>query len=58
MNGFANPMAGTFGWTLDLTGHTLSLTYTPTAVPEPGTFGLLAAVGVGWLSRRYYRFLI
>src|SRR5262249_5321143 len=39
--GFQNPLAGRFGWNLDLGDHTLSLTYTPTAVPEPGTLTLL-----------------
>jgi hypothetical protein len=38
-----NPAAGTFGWVLDPEGQTLSLIYTPTAVPEPGT---LAPVGL------------
>jgi hypothetical protein len=40
-SGFANPIAGTFGWSLDQVGQTLSLTYTPSAVPEPGTLALL-----------------
>jgi autotransporter-associated beta strand protein len=46
---FANPVAGTFGWRLDAAGQTLSLTYTPSAVPEPGTLaltGLVAVAGV------------
>jgi hypothetical protein len=54
-SGFANPIAGTFGWSLDLDGQTLSLTYTPSAVPEPGTLRLLgvaAAIGCGWRRRR------
>ena len=44
--GFLNPVGGTFGWDLDTSGHTLSLTYTPTPVPEPGTLviGTIAAV--------------
>jgi MYXO-CTERM domain-containing protein len=41
--GFQNPIAGTLGWSLDTGGHSLSLTYTPSAVPEPGMFGLVAA---------------
>jgi autotransporter-associated beta strand protein len=41
--GFANPIAGTFGWSLDAGAHSLSLTYTPSAVPEPGVFELVAA---------------
>jgi autotransporter-associated beta strand protein len=46
-SGFANPVGGDFGWALDAGGHTLSLTYTPSAVPEPGTLvltGLAAGV--------------
>jgi hypothetical protein len=51
---FANPVAGTFGWGLDSANHTLALTYTPSAVPEPGTMCLtgLAAVASGWAIRR------
>jgi autotransporter-associated beta strand protein len=48
--GFVNPAAGTFGWSLDAADHTLSLTYTPTAVPEPGTAGLLMASVLPWLA--------
>ena len=33
---FVNPVSGTFGWSLDTAHQTLSLTYTPVAVPEPG----------------------
>src|SRR5207302_4051774 len=52
-SGFLNPVAGTFGWALDPAGHTLSLTYTPTAVPEPGTLALVgAAAAAGWGLRR------
>jgi len=40
-SGFLNPVAGTFGWSLDAVDHTLSLTYTPTAVPEPGDVGIV-----------------
>src|SRR5207253_329845 len=50
-SGFLNPIAGTFGWAVS--GNTLSLTYTPTAVPEPGTLVLLgAAAAAGWGLRR------
>jgi len=35
-SGFLNPIAGTFGWSLDPAGRSLSLMYTPVAVPEPG----------------------
>jgi autotransporter-associated beta strand protein len=45
--GFANPIGGRFGWALDAGGHTLSLTYTPAAVPELGTAFLTAAAGIG-----------
>jgi fibronectin-binding autotransporter adhesin len=56
-SGFLNPIAGTFGWSLDPAGQTLSLVYTPTAVPEPGTLALLGAVAAAgwcrrWLARR------
>jgi autotransporter-associated beta strand protein len=50
--GFANPVAGTFGWALDAGGHTLSLTYTPSAVPEPGTLALTAIAALGWTIRQ------
>jgi autotransporter-associated beta strand protein len=54
LSGFANPIAGTFGWSPDTADHTLSLTYTPSAVPEPGTLALtsLAAWGLVMLRRR------
>jgi fibronectin-binding autotransporter adhesin len=45
---FLNPVAGTFGWALDVPDHTLSLTYTPTAVPEPGTLALAGAAAIAW----------
>jgi hypothetical protein len=55
-SGFANPIGGTFGWALDTSGHMLALTYTPSAVPEPGTLALLAAgAGCGWFARRRRR---
>jgi fibronectin-binding autotransporter adhesin len=41
-NGFLNPVDGSFGWSLDAGGHGLSLTYTPSAVPEPGALLLTA----------------
>jgi autotransporter-associated beta strand protein len=51
---FLNPIAGTFGWNLDPVGQTLSLTYTPSAVPEPGTWGLTGSVlAFGWV--RFWR---
>jgi autotransporter-associated beta strand protein len=51
-SGFANPIAGTFGWQLDVAGKTLSLTYTPT--PEPGSLALVAAAAGGFLGRRRF----
>jgi hypothetical protein len=52
-SGFVNQYAGTFGWSLDTADHTLSLTYVPTAVPEPGTLALVGlAAAVGWRWRR------
>jgi autotransporter-associated beta strand protein len=53
-SGFANPVKGTFGWALDAGGHTLSLIYTPTAVPEPTSLGLVVAAASGWLIRRRF----
>jgi autotransporter-associated beta strand protein/T5SS/PEP-CTERM-associated repeat protein len=55
-SGFANPIAGRFGWALDAGGHTLSLTYSPSAVPEPGTLALVATgILPLWLRRRRRR---
>ena len=53
-SGFANPVAGTFGWNLDPAGQSLSLVYTPSAVPEPGTLALIgfAAAGLACWRRR------
>jgi fibronectin-binding autotransporter adhesin len=54
--GFANPIAGSFGWSLDAGGHSLSLTYTPSAVPEPGTLSLVTVAAIGWMTfRRRHR---
>jgi PEP-CTERM motif len=46
-------MIGRFGWSLDPADHTLSLTYTPTPVPEPGTLAFvgLAAAGLACWRR-------
>jgi PEP-CTERM motif len=41
-SGILNPIAGTFGWSIDPAGQTLSLVFTPITVPEPGTLGLVA----------------
>ncbi len=53
-NDILNPIAGTFGWNLDSADNTLSLVYTPTGVPEPGTLALtgLAGLAAGWIARR------
>ncbi|HEX4591025.1 MAG TPA: PEP-CTERM sorting domain-containing protein, partial [Gemmataceae bacterium] len=48
--GFANLIGGVFGWSLDPTAHSLSLTYTPSAVPEPGSLALGGLAAVGWLT--------
>jgi T5SS/PEP-CTERM-associated repeat protein/autotransporter-associated beta strand protein len=52
--GFANSIGGRFGWSLDTSDHTLSLTYAPTAVPEPGSLAL-AGLAVGLLRSRWWR---
>jgi hypothetical protein len=58
-SGFLNPTAGTFGWELDPAGQTLSLVYTPSAVPEPGTLALTAAaLGLGWRALRRRSFSV
>jgi autotransporter-associated beta strand protein len=53
-SGFANPVAGFFGWQLDAGGRTLSLAYTPAAVPEPGSISLILTVvaPMWWLRFR------
>ncbi len=57
-SGFLNPVSGTFGWSLEPVGQTLSLIYTPSAVPEPGTLCVtgLAGLGFGWAARRRAHF--
>ena len=52
--GFANPIAGTFGWSLTAADKTLSLVYNPTAVPEPSALALLAGAAGGWFVRRRF----
>jgi autotransporter-associated beta strand protein len=47
-NGFANPIGGSFGWALNTSDHSLSLTYTPSAVPEPGAFTLTVVAAMAW----------
>jgi autotransporter-associated beta strand protein len=52
-SGFKNQLGGAFGWDLDAGGHSLSLVYTPSAVPEPGTLALVGlAAAIGWRQRR------
>jgi autotransporter-associated beta strand protein len=53
LGGFANPIAGSFGWNLDTENQTLSLIYTPSAVPEPGSLALTGLAAIGWV--RYWR---
>jgi hypothetical protein len=52
-SGIVNPVAGTFGWNLDSADQTLSLTYSPSAVPEPGSLALVGLVAIGWV--KYWR---
>ncbi len=52
-SGIVNPLAGSFGWSLDAADQTLSLVYTPSSVPEPGTLALVGlAAAAGWWRRR------
>jgi autotransporter-associated beta strand protein len=53
--GFANPIGGRFGWSLDTGTSTLSLTYTPSAVPEPGTLAFVGLAALGLAARRLRR---
>jgi fibronectin-binding autotransporter adhesin len=54
-SGFQNPIAGAFGWSLDTADRTLSLTYTPGVVPEPGTLALLGAAAFAFAAREVNR---
>ena len=49
-SGFVNPIAGLFSWSLDSADQALSLTYTPSAVPEPGTLALTGLAAIGWVT--------
>jgi fibronectin-binding autotransporter adhesin len=49
-SGFENPINGTFGWSFDAADQTLSLTYSPTPVPEPGTLALTGMAAIGWVT--------
>jgi hypothetical protein len=52
---FLNPIGGSFGLSLDTGGHSLSLTYTPSAVVEPGTLALTGLAGLGLAIKRRRR---
>jgi hypothetical protein len=52
--GFANPVLGIFSWSLEAVDHTLSLTYVPSTVPEPGTL-ILISVATGILAFQHRR---
>jgi Phage integrase family/PEP-CTERM motif len=54
-SGFTNPIAGAFGWQLDPTAGSLSLTYTPSAVPEPSTLVLVGVAAAIPLWRRRFQ---
>jgi hypothetical protein len=51
-SGFVNPIAGTFGWQFNWGTHSLSLTYTPTSAPEPGTLALTGVAALALVIRR------
>jgi fibronectin-binding autotransporter adhesin len=51
-SGFVNPIRGTFGWALDSADQTLSLTYTPSPVPEPSSLLLAGFATAGIAFRR------
>jgi autotransporter-associated beta strand protein len=47
---FANRYGGSFGWSFESDGHGLSLTYTPSSVPEP-SYLMLMCGGAVWAAR-------
>jgi hypothetical protein len=51
-SGFENPISGQFGWRFGPDGRSLSLTYEPASVPEPGTLALTALMGLGFAILR------
>jgi T5SS/PEP-CTERM-associated repeat protein/autotransporter-associated beta strand protein len=51
-SGFQNPISGQFGWSFGPDGRSLSLTYEPAPVPEPGTLALTALMGLGFAILR------
>ncbi len=54
-SGFVNPIRGTFGWALDTSNQTLSLVYTPSAVPEPSSLALAGLGAASWVAFRRRR---
>ena len=50
-SGVVNPIAGTFGWNFDADEQSLSLTYTPNAVPEPGSLALIGLAALALMRR-------
>ena len=46
-SGFLNPHNGRFDLVLNQSSQEMDLTFTPTAVPEPGTLSLLGLAGLG-----------
>jgi autotransporter-associated beta strand protein len=54
-SGFANRFAGSFGWSMDAGGRALSIVYTPSAVPEPGSLALATLAAAGFGVRRMRR---
>jgi fibronectin-binding autotransporter adhesin len=58
-SGVVNRNTGSFAWSLDTADQTLSLTYTSTAVPEPGSLAMSGISAIGWVTfwrRRWRRY--
>jgi hypothetical protein len=55
--GFLNPHAGRFDLVLNQASREMDLTFTPTAVPEPGALALTGLAAAGWITfwRRWWR---
>jgi hypothetical protein len=47
-----NSINGMFGWSLHAVDHTLSLTYTPSPLSEPGTLAFLGTAAAGLAAFR------